>query len=230
MAIFKKKEYGKENKKVIFLLAGWYMKLWSLWPVAKILEKNGYYCICYAYDNTVFSPDVPKPIENIFLIKDDILKMIYQLKKKGYTNFSIASVSLGGVITMLVANESNDIKKIIFNTGGADIALNVWTSSTTRGNFKKEIINQGYTLESLRVAWQSINPLDNMGNLDDRKFLVYLAKKDKAIPFSNGMKVVYELQKKKCNYRLIINTNFGHLLTGIYNYLNAKVYLEFLNS
>jgi hypothetical protein len=130
---------------------------------------------------------------------------------------------------MLVANESNDVKKIIFNTGGADIALNVWTSSITRGKFKKEIINQGYTLESLREAWQSINPLDNMENLNDKKFLVYLAKKDKAIPFSNGMRVIYELRKKKCSYRLIVNTNFGHLLTGIYNSLNAKVYLEFLN-
>lgn len=230
MAIFKTKEFGKNNKKVVFIIAGWYMKLWSIWPVAKILEKNGYYCICYTYEYSVFSTNIPKTIHNIHLIKNDILKTINQLKKKGYTNFSIASVSLGGVINMLVANESKDVKKIIFNTGGADIALNVWTSSTTRGKFKEEIISQGYTLESLREAWQSINPLDNMENLNDRKFLVYLSKKDKAIPFSNGMKVVYELQKKKCNYRLIVNTNFGHLLTGIYNSLNAKVYLEFLNS
>ncbi|SRR6266568_1953248 len=229
MKVFETKEFGKQNKKVVFLLAGWGMGLWSLLLPAKILERNGFYCICYTYENEVFSTNIPKTIHNIKRIKNDILKTISQLKKKGYTNFSVVSVSLGGVINMLVANESNDVKKIIFNTGGADIALNVWTSSFTRGKFKKEIINQGYTLESLREAWQSINPLDNMENLNDKKILIYLAKKDKAIPYSNGMRVVQELQKKKHNnYRLIINTNFGHLLTGIYNSLNAKVYLEFL--
>ncbi|HSX10056.1 MAG TPA: prolyl oligopeptidase family serine peptidase [Candidatus Saccharimonadales bacterium] len=230
MAIFKKRIFGKHNKKVVFLFSGWRMNLSLLLLPIKILERNGFYCICYTYDNDVFSTNIPQTVHNIQSIKNDVLEAISQLKTNGYTNFSVISVSLGGVIAMLVGNESKDVKKIIFNTGGADIALNVWTSSITRGKFKQEIIDQGYTLESLREAWRSINPLDNIENLRDKKILIYLAQKDNAIPFLNGMMVVGAFQKKKYSYSLIVNTKFGHLLTGIYNSLNAKVYLDFLNS
>lgn len=63
------------------------MKLWSLWPASKILEKNGFYCISYAYDNEVFSSNVSKTVESMILIKNDILNTIKQLKKKGYKEF-----------------------------------------------------------------------------------------------------------------------------------------------
>jgi esterase/lipase len=230
VAIFETKEYGKKNKKVIFLLAGWYMRMWTLWPAAKILEKSGYYCICYAYDNAIFSPDVPKTVENIHLIKNDILHRIIQLKNKGYTEFSMAAGSLGTVIALLVANESKDVTKIILNTTGADTAENVWISDMTKETFKKEVVKQGYTLKKLQKAWKTIIPLYNIDNLKDKKLLIYLSEKDTIIPYQLGLKLIHEFENRKYDYKLIINTKLGHLHAALYNSFNAKVYLKFLSN
>lgn len=231
MNIFKTKEFGKKNEKVIFLLAGWYMKLWSLWPLATILEKNGYYCICYAFDNNVISPNVPQTVENMLLIKNDILSKINALKKDGHKHFTIGGASLGTIIAILVANESKDISKIVLNTTGADPALNVWISGMTKDKFKKKVMNQGYTLKKLQQAWRPIIPIYNMDNLKDKKFLIYLSKKDKAIPYEeNGRRLIQELDKRGYDYQLIVNTKFGHLSTTFYNVFKPSVYLKFLNN
>lgn len=229
MALFKKQGFGPQHKKVVFLLAGWRMKLWSLWPASKILEKNGFYCITYTYDNSVFSPDVSKTVENFQLIKNDILQSISELKKKGYTEFSVAGGSLGSIFAVLVANESPDITKLILNTTGADTAKNVWISSITKGAFKESIIKQGYTMEKLQQAWRSIIPIHHIDNLKNKKILVYLSKRDTVIPFSLGMELIQAFEKRDYDYRLIINTRLGHIATAMYNSFKAKDYIDFLN-
>lgn len=227
MAIFMTKEYGEKNKKVIFLLAGWHMRHWSLWPAAKLLEINGYYCICCAYDNGVFSPNVSKTVKSLLSIKNDILEWISNLKKNGYNEFG---GSLGSLIAVLVANESEDISKLILNTAGSDPAENMWVSDITKGKFKAEIIKQGYTLEKLQKAWKPISPIHNLDKLKNKKILVYLSKRDRVIPFPVGMKLIQAFEKKQYKYQLIVNPRLGHMYTSLYNSVRANVYLDFLKS
>lgn len=232
MTIFETREYGKKNKKVIFILIGWRAKIWPLWIVTKILESNGYYCICYFYDNSILSPDI-KTVANVQLVKGDILDKISNLKKKGYTKFSIIAASFGTLIALLVSNESKDIKKVLLSTSGADPAATVWTwdrvDRKVFKDFKEKLLQQNLTLQKLQKMWKPIIPLYHMDNLQDKKILVCLSKKDKIIPFSIGMELIHAFQKRNYDYKLIVNTRFGHFFTTVYYCLNVRMYLKFLS-
>src|SRR3989344_7312618 len=106
-------EMGKNNKRVIFLLAGWNNKLWMFWLFSRILALNGYYCITYAYDGEVFSPNTKATIKHFNEIRDEILLRITKLKKNGYKYFSIFGTSLGSMLTLMIADKSPDISKVI---------------------------------------------------------------------------------------------------------------------
>lgn len=223
-------EKGKHNKKVIFLLAGWQNKLWMFGLFSNILAGNGYYCIAYAYDIDIVAPDTKKTNENVLEIRNNILDRISQLKKEGHSDFSIFGTSLGSLISILVANKSSDISKVILNTTGIDIAETIWSWDKVKIYFKKALIKQNFTLEKLIDVWKPITPFNNIDNLHGKKILVYLAKKDEMIPYSLGQRLVEQLQSNKYDVKVITNNYFGHTLTGTWNLLNAKVYLKFLNS
>lgn len=230
MSDFYISKHGKQNKKVIFLLAGWQNKIWMYGLFAKILARNGYYCIAYAYNNSVLSPDTKKTVMYLTDVRNNILNRIGELKKEGYTDFSIFGTSLGSVIALMVANKTPDISKVILNTPGIDMAQTIWGWDKVKTYFKKALIEQNFTLEKLIAVWKPISPSSNIDNLHGKRILVYLSKNDRMIPYHQGQKLVRELESKKYDVKVITNNHVGHLLAGALNLLKAKTYLEFLNS
>ena len=223
-------EMGKNNKKVIFLLAGWYNKLWMFWIFSKILSINGYRCITYAYDGDVFSPDVEKTSIYIKEIQGDLLKRITQLKQEGCKDFSIFGTSLGSMIALMVADKTSDVSKVILNTTGIDVAEAVWSWDNINPTFKEELVKQKLTLPKLKTLWNDIPPASNIANLGNKKILIYLTEIDEVIPFNLGKSIVKEFNERKYNYTLITNKHLKHLYAGAYNLFNAKVYLNFLRA
>ncbi len=221
-------EMGQHNKRVIFLLAGWYNKLWMFWVFSKILSFNGFYCITYAYDGDIFSPNTEATTKHFNKIQDEILLKIIELKKRGYKDFSIFGTSLGSMLALMIADKSSDISKIILNTTGIDISEVVWGWVKVKIPFKKELLKQNLTLKQLKVLWNDITPASNINNLKNKKILVYLSKKDEIIPFNLGQRLVNEFENKRYNYTLVTNNKLNHLFTGTYNLFNAGRYLSFL--
>jgi len=219
---------GRDNKKVIFLLAGWCNKLWMYWIFSKIIAMNGFYCITYAYDVDVLSPDTKKTLKHFSDLRDSILKKISKLKKEGYKEFSIFGTSLGSVISLMVANNSPEISKVILNAVGADLAETVWSWDKIIPSFKDRLLKQGLTLSKLKKEWRKIAPINNIHNLKNKNILVYLSKKDEVIPFGLGKKLVREFDKKNYNYTLVVNNKLRHLNTCAYNLFKVNVYLNFL--
>ncbi|MDE2591031.1 MAG: prolyl oligopeptidase family serine peptidase [Patescibacteria group bacterium] len=230
MAIVHSFSFGKQNKRVIFLLAGWQNKLWMFRVFAALLALNGFYCITYAYDDDVFSSDTEKTVRNILHVRDGILSKIVLLRKEGYSDFSIFGTSLGSVIALLVANVSPDISKIILNTTGYDFAETVWSWNSGNQYFKKELQSKHFTLEKLQVVWAPINPGQNIDAIHGGKFLVYLSKKDEIIPYRFGVQLVDRLKENGNECTIITNKTLGHILAGIYNLCHFPVYLRFLNT
>lgn len=223
-------EMGERNKKVIFLLAGWYNKLWMFWIFSKILAINGYYCITYAYDSDIFSPDTVKTTRHMKEIMNEILKKINQLKKEGYKDFSVFGTSLGSMIALMVANKSSEISRVILNTTGIDVAETVWGWDNLNSSFKKKLTQQGITLVKLKKIWKSITPANNISNLNKKKILIYLSEKDEVIPFTLGKRLIRRFDAMKYNYILVKNNKFKHLYTGAYNLFKVNVYLNFLKN
>lgn len=221
--------HGKKNKKVIFLIGGWTYKPRLLWLPAIILKRSGYYCITYTYPNDTFSPNYQKTVKDLLEIKKDILLKIKQLKEEGYKTFYVFGTSLGTVLATLVANESSDVSKIILNTTGADTAESVWSWDKINLYFKQDLHKQNITLEKLINHWKPISPQFNMDKLRDKDILIYLSKNDELIPYSQGEKFVEKCKENKYNYRVVINQHLKHGLAGMYNLLNANIYLRFLD-
>ena len=221
-------ENGEQNKKVIFLLAGWQNKLWMYRPFAKLLSIRGFYCITYVYSADVLSPNVGETIRHFTEICKDILHRIKQLKKAGYKNFSVFGSSLGSTLALMVADRSPDVSKIILNTTGIDLAQTIWSWDHIQIGFKDQLRAQGYTLKKLQSAWKAISPAHNMDHLQGKRLLIYLAKNDEIIPYPIGHKLVEEIRRRGCASQVVINTHFRHVLTGAYNLFNTSVYMHFL--
>lgn len=229
MARFYTYIHGVKNKKVIFLLTGWQNKWWMFWLFSKIFYLKGYCCITYIYDKEILSSNPAKTVEIVNEIKKDILLKISYFKKSGYSEFNIFGTSLGTVITILVANTSDDISHVILNTTGADIASIVWSWDTVIPHFKRDLLERDVTLKKLKRAWKTISPLENINKLQNKRILIYLSTKDKVIPYQLSQELINQLIKRRYTFRVIINNHFGHFLTGAYNLLNSRIYIKFLN-
>lgn len=223
------KAYGEKNKRVIFLLTGWHTRLWMYHPFSKILETNGFYCITYAYNNDILSPNTQQTVENFTKVRDDVLQKIEELKRDGLSNFSVFGTSLGSLIAIMIAHKSSDVSKIILNTTTIDGARTVWSWDHVKTYFKKDLIRQHFTLEKLQKVWASISPEHNIDNLKRKKFLIFLSKKDQIMPYSLGRELVEKLEEYHYECKVIRNKHWGHALTCYYNLINSKVYLKFLN-
>jgi len=228
MRITTAKYFGNSNKKVVLLIGGWTYTQSIMWLPSKILARHGYYCITYTYPVETFSTDFKKTVNDLTEIKNEILHDIEQLKKAGYESFSVFGTSLGTVLATLVANESSEITKVILNTTGADTAISVWSWDNVVPGFKKALLEQNLTLEKLTHYWRPISPRFHMDKLQGKKLLIYLAKNDQIIPYSQGEALIQKCKEYNYNYQVIINNYFNHGLTGIYNLLNLRSYLKFL--
>jgi esterase/lipase len=230
MPVFRTQTYPGNSKHVIFLLPGWHIKTWMFWLFAKILQFNDYHCLLYEYNDDVLSPDTKKTVTDLTLIRDDILTRIISLKKTGYTQFSVFGTSLGSTIALMAADKSPDIKHLILNLIGFDMAETVWSWNNVFNYFKHDLIRQGVNLKRLQAEWKAISPRNNINGLRNKQVLIYLAKKDGVIPFHSGLKLVKAIKKKNYKYKLIVNPGLGHFFAGTYNLIKASSYLTFLKN
>jgi len=227
---FQVKEFGKNNKKVIFLLAGWKNRLWQFWWFSKILANHGFYCLTVTYDDEILSPDVTVTVSGLEEVANSILLKIRELEAEGYHDFSVFGTSLGCVLALMVANQSGAVSKVILNNTGGSVAEIVWSWDQVNQGFKKALVQQGFDLSKLEATWEKIAPENNLDNLKSSKLLVYLAKKDEIIPYYLGEKLLAKLKEQNISYKLVINNTLNHSWTGAANLFNSRIYLDFLKS
>ena len=199
------------------------------YPISKLLEINGFYCLTYSYPTTVFSPKAQRTVHNLLHIRNAILHKIAALKKEGYNDFSLFGTSLGSLIALLIANESPDVNKIILNTASINLAQNVWDWDKTIPEFKTKLLKQKLTLTKLKKLWHPISPLNNLDHLHGKKILIYLSQKDEVIP-CQPLEIHKQMAQRHYSYKLIITNTVGHVFTSTYNLLNAPIYLDFLKT
>ncbi|OGC61217.1 hypothetical protein A2890_03040 [candidate division WWE3 bacterium RIFCSPLOWO2_01_FULL_53_14] len=220
---------GQENKRVVFLLAGWGIPIWIHWPPAKFLSDHGFCCITYAYDYDVCSADPKETVPFLTSVRDDILHRIRQLKREGHRDFSVFGSSLGSVVALMVANSSPDVSRIVLNTAGADPAEILWTSRWHKlSKLKERLEKEGMTLGRLRELWAPVDPINNIDHLDGKHLLVCLSKPDHVISYSLGEELVRELKRIGSDCRVTVNEHLGHVETAAYNLLKIDSYLPFL--
>jgi hypothetical protein len=228
MKLYQEKIFGSDNQRVIFLLGGWGTRPWMLWPVSKILQMSGFFCVNYTFDDQVLTPNMKITVKNIVRIKQVIKRKIRLLSQRGITDFSLFGTSLGAWIGTLVANEEPLIRKVILNTPGIDAAQSMWGWGKILPKFKQELVSYYPTLEDLKKEIFKINPINQIGKLQDKEIMIYISTKDEMV-YCSPDKVKEILHRYKYKYKLFENNYLGHQGTGIVNLLNAPRYLVFLN-
>lgn len=223
-----RKEYGKSNKKVLFFLTGWKSNIAQHGIFLKLLQTNGYRVIAYSFDNEILSPNQKEVHKNSFKVKNMVLTQLAKLKKEGIKVFYIYGESMGALLSLMIANESKEISKIILNACGADLAETVWGWDKEKPDFKKQLLKNKLTLKILKEEWKSIAPINNIDNLQGKKILLYISKKDNIIPYETQAITLFNgLKQKKYSLKLVVN-NSRHVITIALNLLRPKIYLNFL--
>ena len=130
----------------------------------------------------------------------------------------------------MISNSSKDISKIVLNTVGGDLAETVWSWDIAKPWFKNDIVKQGIKLQELKQIWKDISPINNIDNLQGKKILMYISKKDNIIPYeSQALTLFKALENKGYKVKLVTNNYLHHAFTVAYNLLRPKLYLKFLN-
>lgn len=224
------KEYGATSNRVVFLFGGWKYRGYMILPVAKLLAANEYHCIAYWYDDGIFTPNHSQTKDNLLKVCDNAIARAGELTMQGKEVYAICGASLGAMCAIIVANALPQVHKVVLNTVGADVAGAVWHWDVrTNKHFKQDLLDQGLDLHQLAESWRAISPIRNISNFAGKHVLVYLAERDKVIPYELGRELVNELRAKGATCQVETNRYLNHAGANAYNFARSSKYLKFLN-
>ncbi len=230
MFSFHNKIYGKQHRRVVFILAGWGIKQWMMAIPAVLLKRKGFQCIVYTYDGGDLTNDLQKIPNEFFQVRDSVLTSIKSLKKQGHEEFAVFGTSLGTIPALLVANKSPEISKIIINSSGSNLVEAVWGWTGAMSSIKSKLINLGYTKEKVKEALSEMMPEHNISNIQNKKILFFYAKNDGLIPPIFAQDLASKLSLKKNKIEISVNKHVGHFLATTVNLLKSQILADFLNS
>lgn len=84
-------------------------------------------------------------------------------------------------------------------------------------------------MKSLDEKLAPLTPIANAPNLKGKKLLLYISQRDKIIPYEQAIQFKESLKSAEIDFNLIENKRFGHNLSGLNNFRNDTVWLDFLN-
>jgi esterase/lipase len=221
-------EFGSGNKSVVFFFTILHSKIWLYrWPIKKLVQ-HGFTVVAYDYSGKlVLDGDIEKFITVTKEIEADVKKRIADYKEQAYKNFYCFGSSMGTILAIYCAANIKDLTKVIINTTYGSLAENVWTWRYLKRT-KNKIIKNGLTMEKLETLLTEISPIPNAKKLKGKKVLLYLARHDEVLPFSQASKFKKALDEATVTYLYYENRSLKHIPSIIANLLRWKIYINFL--
>ena len=176
----------------------------------------------------VGSTDAIETKNNFLDFIKHITKDLRKLNKIKKRNFYFIGHSLGGLFGMIIADKI-DVKKMVLLVPGYNLAEAFWHSKSKQTTFcREQMIKNGMTLKKLKELWKTISP-DHYFHKKAIKseYYIKLSKKDKVIPYKNGLELIKKLEKKKTH--MILKTSYlPHTLTVVFYTIFPKEIIRFL--
>lgn len=212
-----------ENKsgKAVFFFHGWGSdsKTFS-YLVQKIRKKH--HVALFDYPLQTVSDDIKKTISYFHSISDRAAGAVSDMKAIGITKFYFVGISLGGYLSVFIADRlKGDVKKIFICCSGSRISDTFWRSIAGT-DLKKKLVSRGYELSRLRKEWAEIEPENNLESLKNTKILFRLSKHDKLVPYDLQHGLLEAMKKKKIDVSTSISKISGHYLTILSSLLDYK--------
>lgn len=210
------------------IFAGWEMRQWQLWLLGQLFTSYGFKSIILTWDVSILTSDPELTLERYMAVKNKCLEIISHLPKRQQQHISLFGMSQSAGLTMMVANAVPRLENIVLNLPGADLAEIAWTWDEVVPELKKSLRKKKISLKTLKEVWAPLSPINNLTHLKVKKILVYLARRDELIPFSQQEQLVSALKAHHVKVTGLINTRHHHLLSTIINLLKFDVYMSFL--
>jgi hypothetical protein len=203
----------KDSKSLFVLLPHWHGKIKNFWIVKNKIIRESHSFLGYEFTEEILSSDVDLTKRNFYKIKETVRSDIDNLVEKyNLKKINFIGVSLGSVLTLMIAREIKNIQKIILIATSYNLAESVWKGALTK-NIRQKLESQGGNLENLKEAWKDLAPENNIKDLNAEKIYVEISKMDKIVPYNHGKKMVELFNKRNCPITLKENRFFGHALT-----------------
>ncbi|ETB63960.1 TPA: hypothetical protein DIC38_01490 [Candidatus Nomurabacteria bacterium] len=215
-----------EKDKIIVLVDGWGFNKYFYFIIKRFIPKD-YGYLHYSYTDKILDKDPINTKNNIIqlieLVETDINNLISVKPRYIY----LYGQSLGGLFCMIIADKIN-IKKIMLIAPGCNLAESFWLGKYTQ-NLKNEMIKDHHTtLEELKEEWKDVSPDSYFKNKSlNSNFYIILSKQDKAIPISNGKKLINILEEKNINFKLSWS-KFSHKLTLLKELICVKNFKKWI--
>ncbi|HET8709034.1 MAG TPA: alpha/beta hydrolase [Candidatus Saccharimonadales bacterium] len=227
---FNEKEFGGDNKKVVFLFAGMGTRIWLYKSAIQALVQNGYHVIAYDFHPAIVKKgDTDNFLQVAEAVSDKVAKHITQSKADGSEYFAAFGVSMGTLLAIKVASENPEITHLVVNLTYGSVAENVWTWKFIEST-KRLAIKQGYDMESLDHKLAPVSPIPSAPKLKGKKVLLYLSSKDKILRFEQSSQFKEALDENGVDYRYVQDDKRGHIMAGLKNMRRKHIWLDFLAS
>jgi len=225
---FNVREFGVSNNRVVFFFAGMGTRV-GLYkkPINRMVEA-GFHVIAFDFEARLVRSGEPDLWLDVGQkVSDTVKQQIKKLSTEGVKGFSCFGVSMGTLMAIKCAADNSEIKKIIINLTYGSVADNVWTWRAIKPA-KTRAKQLGYTLKELDKKLAPISPIPNASKLKGKEVLIYLARRDKVLLYTQSVQFKDALDRAGVEYEYIENKYFGHIISGIINFKKHTVWLEFL--
>ncbi|MDO8265976.1 MAG: hypothetical protein Q7T41_03470, partial [Candidatus Saccharibacteria bacterium] len=219
------KKNKNANKVLLYLTS--YRAPWFVYKLSiNKLQKMGYEVVVYDFKDSILDNDdplfLPKFVEYLC---EDINSKVINYQKNGIETFDAIGNSLGSFLLYNYATRY-PLRKIALNMVSY-MSLVIFTSKDKRiAKTLKSYLSQGYTLEKLQKAWQSIDSTKSGKDVKANSTLIFSALKDKYVTPESAEKVVQSIKMSPTSLTVYKNTKLGHNASTVKN-AHSKELLEY---
>ncbi len=208
--------FHNANSRSLYVITPYWtatMRQFPMQVLKKRILKEGHACLVCQFPVKILSESIYLTEGYFKEVQKDVRDKIRELKDKhGFEEIAVAGISLGCVNALMASNGNPDVNKILLVVPGDSLSESLWRGVGTI-RLKRKIKDRGFNLGELEKTWADLDPKNNINKISDKKVEIFLSKSDKVIPFTNGRRLVKDMQDAGLKPEVFINKNLGHYLT-----------------
>ncbi|MDP2593459.1 MAG: hypothetical protein Q8P52_02300 [bacterium] len=166
-----------------------------------LLPREGNVVVYTINSFDLILPDPDETIAKLGRIYEDALEKIagtFGQKRP----IGLLGVSLGNVLSIRLASEASNIKRIVSIVGGGHLGLSAWDSILTRHIAEKSGCRSAQEYENRLGVF---SPANYIRKITAKNVLIRLGTHDKLIRFHHGQKLVSAFQKRSADVAMKID-------------------------
>ena len=215
-----------KTQKAIFFFHGWGTNSKKFIYLAEKFRQD-YAIVLFDYPKETVSDDTKKTIDYFNNVLSEAISAKNKLERIGVKDINFFGVSLGGYIAIYLANKI-EVQKVYLCVTGDRLSETFWTGISGR-DIKNSLIKKNYNLKRLIEEWKSLEPCNNLENLEKTKIFMRLSENDKLVLFRLQENLMKKIAEKDISLETTNEKYFGHYITivnTLLDYRTAKRFFE----